>query len=257
MRTAIMTVLFACALVFVHNVPAVNAAPQVLENEKSETIVVGLIVQLNNKDTDKKIAELLQEDSVTESQPVEPVAKVHTVAENETLISIAKLYDVEWTRIFDKNITLVNPNIINVGEQFVIPEVDEQIEKRPIPEPPVVRVASTVQNGTVSAAVAAPRGSASGNLYTAGNCTWYVKSRRSDIPNNLGNASTWVTRASAQGMATGSAPQAGAVGQRGNHVVYVESVNSDGTITISEMNHKGLYVQTVRTLPADYFTYIY
>ncbi len=33
-------------------------------------------------------------------------------------------------------------------------------------------------------------GNASGNNYAAGNCTWYVKSRRADIPNNLGNANT-------------------------------------------------------------------
>jgi surface antigen len=80
---------------------------------------------------------------------------------------------------------------------------------------------------------------------------------RPDLPNNLGNANTWVSRAAAQGLATGSAPRVGAVGQQGMHVVYVEAVNGDGTVTISEMNHAGLYVRTVRTVPASTFMYIY
>ena len=77
------------------------------------------------------------------------------------------------------------------------------------------------------------------------------------MPNNLGNANTWVARAAAQGMATGSTPRAGAVGQQGMHVVYVESVNGDGTVTISEMNHVGWNVVNQRTVPASNFQYIY
>ena len=110
--------------------------------------------------------------------------------------------------------------------------------------------------GTMSS-YAGSQASSTGNRYSPGYCTWYVKNMRPDLPNNLGNANTWVSRAAAQGITTGSTPKAGAVGQRGMHVVYVESVNADSTVTISEMNHKGLYVRTVRTLPANYFTYIY
>lgn len=95
------------------------------------------------------------------------------------------------------------------------------------------------------------------NTYTYGYCTWYVKNRRPDLSNNLGNASTWFYRAQAQGMLTGTAPKVGAIGQRRNHVVYVENINHDGTITISEMNHRAVGIKSTRTLPASYFRYIY
>lgn len=97
----------------------------------------------------------------------------------------------------------------------------------------------------------------SGNTYTYGYCTWYVKNRRPDLPNNLGNADTWAYRAAAQGIPTGYTPQAGAVGQKGMHVVYVESVNSDGSMTISEMNFEGWNVQSSRTISPSGWRFIY
>lgn len=99
--------------------------------------------------------------------------------------------------------------------------------------------------------------SSNGNTYSSGYCTWYAKSRRPDLPNNLGNANTWFARASAQGIPTGSKPKVGAVGQRGNHVVFVEKINQDGTITISEMNYRGFNKTSKRIVSADNFRYIY
>ncbi len=101
-----------------------------------------------------------------------------------------------------------------------------------------------------------------GNWYGVGYCTWYVKNRRPDLPNNLGNANTWYTMASADGYNVGSAPKKGAVGTttRGalGHVVYVEGVSLDGsTVTISEMNWAGLYSLRTRTANASEFLYIY
>jgi surface antigen len=174
-------------------------------------------------------------------------------------------YYTEWKRLFDKNTTLQNPDLLEVGSELVVPLPDEVISPKELPEPPIRVVEAVVAkspkkiatNTVTQTTQVQPRGSVSANGYVAGYCTWYVKNRRPDMPNNLGNASSWVSRAAAQGLPTGSSPRVGAVGQRGNHVVYVESVNDDGTVTISEMNHKGLYVQTTRTLPASYFSYIY
>lgn len=101
------------------------------------------------------------------------------------------------------------------------------------------------------------RGGSGGNSYAAGNCTWYAKSKRPDLPNNLGNANTWASRAASQGIPTGSTPQLGAVGQQGMHVVYVERVNPDGTVFISEMNKIGYGKISTRTVPASSFKYIY
>ena len=204
-----------------------------------------------------------------EEKPETPKPEIiqHTVAENESLSKIATQHNTTWKRLFDKNTAVEHPDVINVGEVLVIPSADETIPERPLPvapEPVIAAAAPASKPASKPAASRAParvasvaRGSSTGNLYVPGYCTWYVKNRRPSLPNNLGNADTWVSRAAAQGMATGSTPRAGAVGQRGMHVVYVESVNSDGTVNISEMNHKGRYVITHRTLPANYFTYIY
>lgn len=103
-------------------------------------------------------------------------------------------------------------------------------------------------------------GNSAGNLYAPGNCTWYAKSKRPDLPNNLGNANTWYYNAQAQGFGVGTAPKKGAVGQAvyGMHVVYVEGVSLDGSmVTISEMNYGGLYRMNTRTVPASEFIYIY
>jgi surface antigen len=99
--------------------------------------------------------------------------------------------------------------------------------------------------------------SSAGNLYAKRNCTWYAKEKRPDLPNNLGNANTWAQRARNQGIPTGSVPKVGAIGQRGMHVVYVDRVNPDNTVVISEMNYVGLGKISHRTLPANSFTYIY
>lgn len=105
-------------------------------------------------------------------------------------------------------------------------------------------------------------GDSAGNLYAFGNCTWYVKNKRPDLPNNLGNANTWYSMAAADGFSVGSAPKKGAVGTttRGwlGHVVYVEGVSLDGsTVYISEMNYAGFDVVSTRSAPASEFLYIY
>lgn len=105
-------------------------------------------------------------------------------------------------------------------------------------------------------------GDSSGNLYTAGYCTWYVKNRRADLPNNLGNANTWYARAAQQGWDVGLTPKKGAVATSTSgvdgHVAYVEGVSLDGQwATISEMNYRGLYSMNTRVVYYTEFKYIY
>lgn len=98
----------------------------------------------------------------------------------------------------------------------------------------------------------------SGNTYESGQCTWFVKNKRPDIPNSLGNATDWLYNAQALGMAIGTTPAVGAVGWTYGHVVYIESINTDGTVNYSDMN--GRYVAFeigYGTRPASYYTYIY
>lgn len=116
----------------------------------------------------------------------------------------------------------------------------------------------TVNNATQSQKpVKRAYGVSQTNLYTPNNCTWYAKSRRPDLPNNLGDSINWVANAAAQGIPTGSVPKVGAIGQQGMHVVYIEAVNGDGTVYLSEMNYDFNGGFRYRTAPANNFTYIY
>jgi surface antigen len=98
-----------------------------------------------------------------------------------------------------------------------------------------------------------------GNGYDYGWCTWHVAQRRIDIgrpiPNNLGNAITWLPLAQSAGLAIGSEPKAGAVAYHldiggWGHVGFVEKVNSDGSVWISDMNYQGQASMDVNSAPA-------
>lgn len=218
------------------------------------------------------VLEVLEAPQKEPEAPVgEPATTKHVVVDNESLSKIAAKHQTTWKRLFDKNEAIEHPDVINAGDELVVPRPEEELASRPLPLPPqepapATRPAGNNRFGAQNRTAARPatrqpaqqvRGSTSGNLYTPGYCTWYAKNRRPDLPNNLGNADTWVARARAQGLPTGSAPRAGAIGQQGMHVVYVDRVNNDGTVTISEMNFKGLYVVSSRTVPAGNFQYIY
>lgn len=201
------------------------------------------------------------------AQPVAaPVAPAsHVVSEKDTLSSIANQHETTWKRLYDKNETIASPDVITVGQEIAIPSPEEQLPERPLPVVPVIETApeaTRTPSAPAAPKTAAPpvsRGPSSGNLYSPGYCTWYVKNKRPDLPNNLGNADTWYARAAAQGLSTGSTPQVGAAAMQktGMHIVYVEAVNGDGTIVISEMNYQSLYTITTRTVPANNFLYIY
>jgi surface antigen len=130
-----------------------------------------------------------------------------------------------------------------------------------------------IPNGVVQA-VAAPRSSYTGyawggatpiysaNGYDYGWCTWWAANRRAQIghpvPSNLGNAISWYYIARNMGMPVGSTPQAGAVlwdatiGGLG-HVAFVESMNPDGSILVSDMNYPIWGKATYRTVPPGEF----
>ena len=157
--------------------------------------------------------------------------------------------------------------------KLVIPKASEKLSERALPQPaPIAATPETATASTITPTASTqsqqqpqtvnttPAGSSAGNTYYAGYCTWYAKSRRPDLPNNLGNADSWAARAAGQGIATGATPQAGAIAQAVTgfmHVAYVEAVHSDGTITVSEMNYQGFGVVSTRTVSASAFTYIY
>ncbi len=186
-------------------------------------------------------------------EPPKPVPVVYSVVEGDNLTKIGTAHNVEWQRLWAKNTQLTHPDLIHIGDQITIPFPDEVLD-RALP--------AIVSLPKATPGVAPLANYDGGNTYDYGYCTWYVKNRRgASLPNNLGNANTWYSRASGMGMAVGSVPRAGAVGTttRGSlgHVVYVESVNADGSINISEMNYQGFGVTSSRTASASEFLYIY
>lgn len=254
-RTVLKTGLFLCACgIFASARPVHTQALSLLPSEDNKSVVQ------NAPLPETLIAILDQPTPVTEQAKTEPPKPVeHVVQPGESLSTIATTYNVTWKRLYDKNTSLTTPDVINVNEHIVIPAPDEVLTEREVPAPEPVAAAqptttvSSTQPKTVKRAV----GSSAGNSYVAGYCTWYAKNRRPDLPNNLGNAITWVSNAAAQGIPTGSSPRVGAIGQSGNHVVYVESVNGDGTVTISEMNYEGYGIISSRTVVSSTFSYIY
>jgi surface antigen len=254
MRIAVLTGLLACALVFALNSEKTSAITlDQLDNINESTSIDTLLAVAEPKIISNLIAVTVEK---------EPTELTHTVLEDESLTDIANIHNISWKKIYDKNPDIINPDVINPGEVLVVPSADEVVKARELPvvvAPVVIEKPATNHTASVAAKVTSQvsRGSSPGNLYTAGNCTWYAKRMRPDMPNNLGNARTWVSRAASQGMATGSTPRVGAIAQRYNHVVYVTGINSDGTINISDMNYRSLYAVTYRTVPANQWTYIY
>lgn len=187
-----------------------------------------------------------------------------TVAEGDSLSSIAEANGTTWTRLFDANESIANPDAINPGDKIRVPAADEQLADR--------TSAALAAQQTAHAQAAPARSTYTTRQYTSkpvssssyyvGNgmwCTDYVHSRRPDVA-VYGNAGyNWISAAQRAGKSTGTAPQAGAVAVTNGHVAYVESVNTDGSYTVSEMgwNYKaGNYnKRTVR--PGTFGQFIY
>lgn len=94
-----------------------------------------------------------------------------------------------------------------------------------------------------------------GGPYGAGQCTQWAWYKRQDLPSTLGNANAWARSAAAAGYVVNNTPAAGAILQTSSgwygHVGYVEAVNPDGSIIMSEMNY-GIPFRVIRsTIPAS------
>lgn len=104
-----------------------------------------------------------------------------------------------------------------------------------------------------------------GGPYVPGQCTQWAWYNRKDLPSNLGNANAWARKAAAAGFPVNHTPAAGAIFQTTagwyGHVGYVESVRSDGSIVVTEMNYSYRPYQVIRAIiPAEHvknFNYIH
>ena len=95
---------------------------------------------------------------------------------------------------------------------------------------------------------------------------WKVYQKNGYMPywGGAGNASQWPANARASGIPTGSTPRVGAAGviYAGpyGHIVWVDSINGDGTINISQYNYgypMGQFSRMYNVHPSAYDVYIY
>lgn len=162
---------------------------------------------------------------------------VYTVAAGDTPDSLAAKYNAEKDLIVSFNDAEVAG--LRVGERILIP--NGVVVSRPV-------VAASYTSST-SFAWGGSSAVYSANGYDYGWCTWWAAKRRADmgmpLPSNLGNANSWRTLAGRAGLGVDRNPTVGSVAWYATigglgHVGFVERVNPDGSIWISDMNYYGV-----------------
>jgi len=194
--------------------------------------------------------DLLSSDSVTTGQQImiPPVPGiVVTVRASDTVQSLGAKYQVDPQVIIDFN-RLRSPQL-STGLTLVIPGG----VGGDFPPPPTLwQLLQHTGWGSFATAhvVGCCLGPYNASRFPVGWCTWYVATKRNVTWS--GNAGWWYANAAAQGYAVGPTPKVGAImvtwESLAGHVAYVESVNADGSWTVSEMNALAFDVIDVRTI---------
>lgn len=164
---------------------------------------------------------------------------IYTTKNNETLADIAKKYDSNLEHIITYNDLEADQNI-KPGTRIILPGGKLPEKERPeyTPPPPPRRPIITPQYNFIVQ-------HSGSNPMPWGWCTWYAWSRRAamganyHLPRSLGNANVW-DDILGRYYHLNYSPAPGAIFQTDagyyGHVGIVDSVNPDGTITISDMN---------------------
>ena len=123
-----------------------------------------------------------------------------TVKPGDNLSAIATAQNTSYMRLFNANESITNPDLIFADQQLRVPAEDEQLPDRLAQftaeqQAHILAAAAAQQASAPTKAYSAPaattasaptayRGSTAGNGYVWGQCTWYVKNMRPDLPNN-------------------------------------------------------------------------
>jgi LysM repeat protein len=193
---------------------------------------------------------LIASDSVATGQQIfiPPVPGVVVVAKaSDTISGLATTYQVDPQVIIDFN-RLRTPQL-SAGQTIVIPGGVGGA----FPPPPalweLLQRSGTAPNFSAHV-VGCCLGPYVNNKFPVGWCTYYVATKRNVTWN--GDAGYWYANAAAQGYSVGATPKVGAImvtwESWAGHVAYVESVNADGSWTVSEMNWLAFDVIDIRTI---------
>lgn len=173
---------------------------------------------------------------------------VVTTKGGETLQSLATKYKSNAQTILDFN-RLRSPQLA-AGTVLVIPGgVGGAFPPPPAPFKALVQTGAA--GGSFhSVIIGCCLGPYPATGFPAGWCTYYVATKRNVTWR--GDAGFWYQNAAAAGYAVGSKPKVGAIMVTWEsylgHVAYVESVNADGSWTVSEMNFVAFDVISTRTI---------
>ncbi len=181
---------------------------------------------------------------------------VYTVKATDTARSIAARYGGSEKEIVELNNLDVSG--LSEGMKIVIKGGSLPVVERPEYVAPAVRYFYTYLGSTSERQNIQVIGYkyGLGGPYVGGQCTQWAWYNRKDLPANLGNANAWARNAAARGYTVNRTPSAGAIFQTTSgwygHVGYVEAVNSDGSIVVSEMNYNYRAYLVIRsTIPAS------
>ncbi|MCG7420532.1 LysM peptidoglycan-binding domain-containing protein [Macrococcus epidermidis] len=164
-------------------------------------------------------------------------AKTHLVKPGDYLAKIATQYGVsiqsikQWNNL-SSNIIYSNQKLIVSGNAVAATIPSSGVQKAPAK----VVTAPVVTKSPVFAHA---------NLYDYGQCTWYAFNKRAAIGKGIStywwNASNWASAARKDGYTVNNIPEVGALATTTDgplgHVAFVERVNADGTIMVSETNY--------------------
>lgn len=181
---------------------------------------------------------------------------IYQVQSGDTVAKLASHYHANKQRIITYN--SLEKKGLKKGQNIVIPDGILPSSERPKAYNPT---ASTMSSSSGSIASSGYHSAAVvGNRYAYGYCTWYAYNRRAQLGKPVGsfwgNAATWASYARSSGYLVNHTPAPGAVMQSAGgwggygHVAVVESVNSDGSVTVSEMNYAGWGIVDHRTISA-------
>ncbi len=226
---------------------ALDAANHQLENDRTQEVTV-----------DKQLADIAR---YQYTQPALPIVILRSGSLREALADVS-----QWRVVGERQQALLNERkaILN-RDQKARDQIAANLKTVQDAQAQAKQIAAQAQASlnsaqaeeyrqlaAMAAATAAPA-MVNGkwpNHFSYGYCTWYVANKRY-IP-WYGNAIEWWPNAQAYGYPEGQVPTVGAVmvtrESSAGHVAYVESVNPDGSWTVSEMNYAGWGVVSRRTL---------
>ena len=175
---------------------------------------------------------------------------LYTVRLGDTYETIARRYSVNVDRLISYNDLEITG--LKIGSQIILPDGVLPNSERPGYVSTRNIYAYATGGGTsidVTFLYTNTASTTPGNKNDWGNCTWYAWERRNQLggawvlPSEaLGDAWSWNYSLGRSGYLIDRKPSFGAIMQNGYpnmHVAFVESVESNGDVIVSEMNYYG------------------